>query len=490
MYSASATFLNLIKQKERTFIYSGSITTKGGATYDFIGKDMRSGKIVRSIANDSIEIGSVYASEFDCELGLSVSRYELYNGTITFKIKLEGASDEIPMGIFTISEINQTADRLQIKSYDNMIKFDAVAFNSTDNTSVKLPYAWLITACTACGVTLGNTQAQIEAMPNGKRNTGYADVVADAKSWRDVLGYLAAYLGGYAYIGRDGKLYIGHYGSNPVDEIPASFRYSSGLSDYRTTYDGIYAIYKNEGIQEYYSNSNTGGIILDLGTNPFLQIVAPSNRRSALKEIIDSFDGVYYVPFNSDIPMNPLYDVGDVLQFTGNQADEYDYGAITEIVLTVGNTMRITCAGDNPRLAEAQDRFAKSVEGLLSDYSNAKNIGGRDFWMISIRNTEALTVTDTEIQVAEIGWTQSTNFQDIEMLLMINAELSATAQVKLRLNVDDDVDYEVILTTDKALKGVRPFPGTNPQKISGHGTHTAKVYMTVIDSPLTVGDLR
>ena len=192
MYSASATFLNLIKQKERTFIYSGSITTKGGATYDFIGKDMRSGKIVRSIANDSIEIGSVYASEFDCELGLSVSRYELYNGTITFKIKLEGASDEIPMGIFTISEINQTADRLQIKSYDNMIKFDAVAFNSTDNTSVKLPYAWLTTACTACGVLLGNTQAQIEAMPNGKRNTGYADVVADTKSWRDVLGYLAA----------------------------------------------------------------------------------------------------------------------------------------------------------------------------------------------------------------------------------------------------------------------------------------------------------
>lgn len=490
MYSASATFNTLIKEKERTFTYSGSIVTTGGTTYDFDGSDMRSGKIVRSIAEKSIEIGSVYASEFDCELGLSISRYELYNGTITLKIKLEGATDEIPMGLFTISEINQTADRLKIKAYDNMIKFDAVNFVSTDHEAVQLPYVWLTTMCTACGVTLGNTRSQIEHMPNGKRNTGYADVIPDAKSWRDVLGYLATYLGGYAYIGRDGKLYIGHYGSVSADTIPANFRYSSGLSDFRTTYDGIYAVYKNDGVQEYYSNSNSGGIILDIGTNPFLQITVPSARRSALKEIINGFNGIYYVPFDSDIPMNPLYDVGDVLKFTGNQADTYDYGAITEIVLTIGNTMHITCAGDNPRLAGAQDRFAKSVEGLSEGYSNAKEIGGRNFWMISVRNTEAITVGNTEVQVAEIEWNQSTNYQDIEMILMIDAELSDTARVDLRLNVDDDVDFEVTVTTDKALKGIRPFHGNNPQKIPDKGSHKAKVYMTVTDSPLTVGDLR
>ena len=152
--------------------------------------------------------------------------------------------------------------------------------------------------------------------------------------------------------------------------------------------------------------------------------------------------------------------------------------------------MRVTCAGDNPRLAGAQDRFAKSVEGLSEGYSNAKEIGGRNFWMISVRNTEAITAGSAEVQVAEIEWNQSTNYQDIEMILMIDAELSDTARVDLRLNVDDDVDFEVTVTTDKALKGIRPFHGNNPQKIPDKGSHKAKVYMTVTDSPLTVGDLR
>ena len=44
MYSASATFKNLIKADERMFSYSGTIVTTAGDTYDFDGDDIRSGK--------------------------------------------------------------------------------------------------------------------------------------------------------------------------------------------------------------------------------------------------------------------------------------------------------------------------------------------------------------------------------------------------------------------------------------------------------------
>lgn len=489
MYSASTEFRNLIKQKERTFIYSGSIVTTGSTTYTFDGSDIRSGKITRAICGDKLEIGTVYASEFDCELSLNVSRYELYGGTITLNIQLDGAADVIPMGIYTISEINQTMDRLQIKAYDSMIKFNDVVFSASDNNTIQSPYMWITQACAACGVTLGNTSAQIEALPNGRRKTGFADSVTDVKSWRDVLSYIATYLGTYSYIGRDGKLYLKQYGSTPADTITSGFRYSSGLSDFRTTYDGLYAVYKNDGIQEYVANSNSGGLILDIGINPFLQFTDSANRQAALQEIIDSFDGIYYVPFTADIPMNPLYDVGDVLEFTGNQADQYDYGAITEITLTLGNTMSVVCSGDNPRLAEAQDRFTKTIEGLSSEYSNGQEIGGKDFWLLYNTNTEPINIGSTETLITEIEFEQKTFAQKIEMILTADMVLSATATVNVRLIVDDETDLEMNVTEEKSFKGERVFHCSNPQTIFGEGLHSAKVYMTVTDNPTLWSDL-
>lgn len=488
MYNASATFKNLIKADERMFTYSGSIVTTGGVTYNFDGDDIRSGKITRSICGDKLEIGTVYASEFSCELSLNVSRYELYGGTITLSVKLEGAADVIPMGIYTISEINQTMDRLQIKAYDSMIKFNDVAFSASANNAIQSPYVWITQACAACGVTLGNTSAQIEGLPNGRRKTGFADSVTDVKSWRDVLSYIATYLGAYSYIGRDGKLYLKQYGSTPADTITSGFRYSSGLSDFRTTYDGLYAVYKNDGIQEYVANSNSGGLILDIGINPFLQFTDSANRQAALQEIIDSFDGIYYVPFTADIPMNPLYDVGDVLEFTGNQADQYDYGAITEITLTLGNTMSVVCSGDNPRLAEAQDRFTKTVEGLSSEYSTGQEIGTKNFWLIHTDVIANNNIGSTKTLIAQIPFDQKTDVQRMGFMFDCDGDLSASAVIKVEMTVDDELVWTEEYT-DRKLAGKVPFPHNMGQRITGKGTHIAKVYMTVTDSKLKWSEL-
>jgi len=488
MYNASEDFKTKIKQHERMFEYSGSIVTDND-TYDYVGGDIRSGKITRAISGDKLEIGTVYASELNIVLGLSVSRYELYGAEIDLSIKLVGASDVIPMGKFSISEITQTQDSLNIKAYDAMVKFEKVKFVPANHTTIQLPYEWLVEACTACGVTLGSTSADISALPNGNRKTGFADVVADADTWRDVLSYLGAYLGCYMYIGRDGLLYVGTYGSVAVDTVRSSFRYSSNLSDYKTTYDGIYNVYKDGGIQEYVSNTNTGGLVLDLGTNPFLQFTDQDNRLSALQEIIDTWNGIYYVPYDSDMPMIPIYDPGDVLAFTGNQAESDDIGAITEIVYVIGGQMHVTCSGDNPILASAQDRFSKTVAGLSSDYNNGQQIGGKDFWLLHTTNTDTITVGSTESQIAEIEYNQSTSGQRLEMILTIDATLSATAVVNIRVTVDDDLDLEMNVTEDKSFKGERVFHCSNPQMVYGTGVHACKVYMTVTDSPTLVGDL-
>lgn len=488
MYSASADYLTKIKDVIRMIHWSGTISTP--TPINFSDDDIVTGSLVRSISGEKLEVGSVYSSQLNLEVDIAgISRYELIGCEITLNSSLDGALDVIPMGTFTITEALQSASKITITAYDSMIKFDDVEFVPSSHNDIQLPFLWLQDMCSACGVTLGMTSAQMSLLPNGTRKTGFADVVTDVKTWRDVLGYLGAYLGGFAYIGRDDKLYIGLYRSTTSDTIPSRFRFTSNLSDYRTTYDGLYATFKEGGVQEYVANSNSGGIVLDLGINPFLQFTDQTNRLSALGEIIDAWNGIYYIPYDADLPLVPIYDPSDVLTFTDNQASIYDSGAITEITYNLGGTMNVKCSGDNPRLSSAQDRFSKTVAGLESEYNNGQQVGSKNFWILTTENTEPLTVGSTKTQVAEIEWNQIVDVQRMGFMFTCEAVLSATATVDLLITVDDSADYEFEVTEEKSLLGTRIFNSTCGFRVTGKGTHTAKVYMTVTDNALIWSDL-
>lgn len=486
MYSASATYKTKIKEKIRKFYWSGVINTP--TPISFYDKDIISGQLVRSISGEKLEIGSVYASQLTLEVNLpSVSRYELYGCTMTLSCALDGATDVIPMGQFIITEALQSASKITITAFDSMIMFDDVRF--APSNVIQTPFEWLSEMCTTCGVTLGSTSAEISVLPNGGRKTGFADVASDVQTWRDVLGYLGAYLGAFAYIGRDNKLYMGVYRSISDDTVPSSFRLTSNLSDYRTTYDGLYAVYKEGGVQEYVSNTNSGGLVLDLGTNPFLQFTDSTNRQDALQEIIDAWNGVYYVPYDAEMPLVPIYDPADVLTFTDNQAGAYDFGAITEITYTIGGTMHVMCSGDNPRLSSAQDRFSKTIAGLASEYSNGQEVGAKNFWILTTENTSPITVGGTKTEVAEIEWKQTVDVQRLGLMFTCDGDLSDTAVVKVLITVDDLNDYEFEVTESKSLLGKRTYNSTCGFRVTGKGTHVAKVYMTVTDSALKWSDL-
>ena len=488
MYSTSADFQTKIKESIRRLHWSGVIQTPTPISFD--DDDIISGQITRAISGEKLEIGSVYSSQLTLEVNLpSVSRYELYGCEISISCTLDGALDVVPMGEYIITEANQSASKITITAYDAMIKFDDVSFSPAVNNTVQSPFAWLSEMCLACGVTLGSSSAEIQALANGNRNTGFADVVSDVSTWRDVLGYLGAYLGAFAYIGRDGYLYMGVYGSISDDTVPASFRVTSNLSDFRTTYDGLYATYKEGGVQEYVSNSNSGGIVYDLGVNPFLQFSDTQNRQDALQEIIDKFNGIYYVPYESEMPLIPTYDPADVLTFVDNQAGAYDIGAITEITYTIGGTMTVSCSGDNPRLTSAQDRFSKTVAGLSKDYNNGQEVGSKNFWLLHTENTSALTVGNSKTKVAQIDWTQTVDVQRMGFMFTAEASLSATATVKVLITVDDSASYEFEVTEEKAMFGKRVFTSTCGFRVTGKGTHSAIVYMTVTDTPTLWSDL-
>lgn len=488
MYSTSAQFQTKIKENIRQLHWSGVIQTP--TPISFSDGDIISGELVRSISGEKLELGSVYSSQLTLEVNLpSVSRYELYGCEISLSCSIDGASDVVPMGNYIITEANQTASKISITAYDAMIKFDDVSFSPTLHNEIIYPYEWLEEMCEECGVVLGSTSGSIESLANGRRKTGFADSVADVSTWRDVLGYLGAYLGAFAYIGRDGHLYMGKYSKYSVDTVPSSFRFSSYLSDFRTTYDGLYATYKDGGVQEYVSNTNTGGLVLDLGTNPFLQFSNDSNRQDALQEIVDVFDGLYYVPYESEMPLIPTYDPADVLTFLDNQAGLYDYGAITEITYNIGGTMTVRCSGDNPKLAEAQDRFTKTLAGLSSEYSNGQEVGTKNFWLLHTDTIAHDTISNSKTLVAEIEFNQKTDVQRMGFMFTCDGELSVTGIVKVEITVDDKASYSLEVTESKSMNGKRTYTATSGNRITGKGTHTARVYMTVTDNKLKWSDL-
>lgn len=491
MYSASADFITHIKSNIRDLSWDGTITTVGGTVYTFDDENIiNGGTITRTISKQSLKIGTVYAASLAIELILAgVSRYELYGATVELECSISGALDVIPMGAFTVAEAHQTSDHITLKAYDDMLKFDDVQFVPSAHLAIQTPYQWLTEACTAAGVTLGSSSADISTLPNGTRKTGFADVVTDVKTWRDVLGYLGAYLGSFAYIGRDGYLYMHKYGSVSADTVPASFRYTSNLSDFRTTYDGIYGTYKEGGVQEYVANSNSGGIVLDLGVNPFLQFTDQLNRLEALSEIIDAWNGVYYIPYDSDMPLIPTYDPGDVLTFTDNQAGGYDYGAITEITYQISGKMHVTCTGDNPRLSKAQDRFSKTVAGLASDYNNGQEAGGKSFWLLHTENTSSITLGNYYYtKVAEIEWNQSVDVMRLGMMFTCEVDRSSTGTVNLLLTVDgtnsDPSAYNFEVIEQKSSAGKRIHSVTCAFRVTGKGKHSARAYVQNMDSPL------
>ena len=104
-------------------------------------------------------------------------------------------------------------------------------------------------------------------------------------------------------------------------------------------------------------------------------------------------------------------------------------------------------------------------------------------------NTSPLTVGSTKTEVAEIEFKQTVDVQRLGLMFTCDGDLSDTAVVKVLITVDDLNDYEFEVTESKSMLGKRTYNSTCGFRVTGKGTHVAKVYMTVTDSALKWSDL-
>ena len=374
MYSVSDAYKIAIQENTRSFYWSGLIVTTEGKEYPFTNKDIvkGSGYVTRQCSGSSeIELGSVYAAEMGISLFSDIDRYSLENAkiTLTFHMTLkDGTIEDVPMGVFFVAEANRKIRTLEIKAYDAMLEFEH-AYNKAQSSGY--PYDLLTLVCKDCKVDLAQTKAEIEALPNGTALLGvYPD--NDIETCRDLLHYLSQALGCFAIIDRNGKLKLVQYNAAPVCTINNTHRYTSSFSDFVTRYTAINSTNKRTNTAEYYALNPDDGLTMNLGVNPLLQFGLDETRKQILTSLLNAISIINYVPFDSETIGDPALDLGDVLVFTGGQADATKMAAITSLTVRINGKCSLKCVGKNPRLAEAKSKNDKNINGLLNSVETTK----------------------------------------------------------------------------------------------------------------------
>ncbi len=465
MYPVSNAFLQKIRENTREYYWTGTITTTHGTRYTFQNADILKGSAYinhKSCSADEMELGSVNAAEMKITLFNNIDRYTLMDAEVrlTYHLRIdEDTVEDVPMGVFIVTEANRNIKTLELVGYDRMLLLDK-EFSVTD--MVGTPYQILHLMAEACGIVLEQSEQQIKALTNGTETFSiYTD--NDIETWRDVLFYLAQAMCCFASFNREGKLELKQYGMDPVFEVNNTHRFTSSFSDFKTRYTAVSSTNLRTQMAEYYALETDDALTMNLGTNPMLQYGLEATRKRIIERILYKLAEFEYVPFDSTTIGNPALDVGDVIVNRGGHADEDSYYCITEYECRINGKQTLKGVGKNPRLASAKSKNDKNISGLINQAEENKII------YYKFVNAYDINVASTPTEVISIAYVA---VEDTTAMFM--------AQVLIETTPDDEEEDVILKVTYK--KGLEEETTFYPIETFKDGKHIMALLY-----PITVG---
>ena len=388
MYSVSEQYKTAMKQPVQRFRMTGNV-----GKYSFDDSNILKGSfhLTNQCSDDTnISIGSVYIGELKVTLmNMPFVRGTLDDLEIRPSLGLllpSGKYEDIPLGVFHVSSADWGESGVAITAYDNMAKFDKnIAISGMGTTSL---YHFLLAACNACGVRLGMEEAEVNVLPNGSEQLSlFAD--NDIETWRDLVSWCAMTAGCFATMNREGMLILRKYTDTPVDTIDMEHRFSGGrFSDFTTRYTGISIVNISDQTTKYYGLMPDDGLTFNMGQNPFIQYGVQEVLDRQRRAVLNALSVISYVPMEVGMIGNPIYDLGDVLLFSGGIAGKQSLSCITKYDWTYNGEYKATCVGQDPALSTAKSKVDKNIAGLLS------NVSEDSMHYYDYRNAEEITIED------------------------------------------------------------------------------------------------
>lgn len=513
MYPVSDLAKQIIQSDDRNFEWIGTITLSDGTVHSFdMSNIVQSTGSLRTSCN-APWIGQTVSTEMSMQLYIDIDSEKLKNAVIGLSCKVLSLIDietwedllpytwndvtgltwgeedkilstNIPIGVFTVQKARRSVDTIQFTAYDNMSKFDVEV--STIDSAARNGYQWLQLICNRCGVPLDMTSSQIRRLPNGNRSIVFSDPDSSVKTYRDMISSLAYAYCSVAVMSRTGGLLFVPCKSKPVFTYTPDNRFSSEFEDYKTSYTGVYAQYKASGVQEYYTNADDAesddGSIIDLGTNPFLQISSNNIRKSAIQSIINGFKDYQITPFVVEAPYDPTIDLMDVVEFAGRHAPENALAPITDFTRTINGSMSIQC--DASETAEGLLREDKTIEGISgSSDASGTSYASSGFWV------EIASFPDSTKQISDDTVTTS---KDIEFTIEKTKtqiawtgtySLSSNATTTAKVYIGDEIIYQV---ADEQDSGNHLLSLVTGYEVAEKGNKNIRVVLSVSSGSLTI----
>jgi hypothetical protein len=245
-----------------------------------------------SVSGDVIEIGNAETTELLFTLDNHDGRFDSYSfagETLTVDIMI--GTEPLRAGVFTIDNSPQKLHSMKISALDNMAKFNKKYVPGTASTLGQL----LVYCCNQCGVTLNTTtftnSAQACNQPTSE--TTYHQVVA----------WIAELAGKNAYIGHNGELYLGWYGSTK-QPITSNHRFDFEVDEEDITITGV--------------GHDDGENTTVVGTSDYALIIKGNdlvgdNISTILNNIYNVIGGYTYRPYSFSImPMPYLWPMDEI----------------------------------------------------------------------------------------------------------------------------------------------------------------------------------
>lgn len=401
--------------------------------------------------------------------------------TLEFGLEVsENTYEWMPMGVFEIADATIDASGTSITAYDAMAKFDE---NLADwySTSGSV-YSIIQGICNKFSVPFRMTEAQVQALPNGTQPIGLYKP-NDCQTYRDIVFWISQVIGGWAEIDRDGYFVLKTYPrSGTADVTLTAFDLVTGaqFSSWITDFGSV--VFENEDQTTSLYGSSGVGLCYQAGMNPFL-IYGGASQTIMRTEILNTLTHIKYQPFNVSMMCAPVFDLGDVIYFSGDIAgSESAKGIVNSISYGYKNGFTISGVGSNPNLQSSMDESEKAAA------ESRRSASDKELEYYTYSNGTALTIGSEPVKVCDILFSAD-KATTVEMWHEFQIETNPDEGEALELEAIYymdliELDRKPVETYEDAAKHLLDLHYMS--RVYDEGSHTWQVYLVATNGTATM----
>ena len=367
MYSeVSEEFINTIRSPSRTFNARLKIN---GKWYSTGLKKMTYEN--SSSSEESLQLGSAVSAKIELTVAKIDELFENTEISVEIGLKLQGGAYEyVPVGIFTAEHPTNDENSTTFTAYDRMIKTTGIYISDLSYPAKAKDVLNEISV--QCGVLIDASGIDVVIE---KRPEGY--------TCREMIGYIASLVGGFACVNRIGTIIIKWYEQTDFKlDLSRIMTFEKTESNYHLDY--LTANIDNS--NSYTAGGGTLGVTFD---NPFM-------TSSGLEDVYNKIKGFTYREVELKAPADIRLDVWDIITAAVNGV-EYSV-PIMNIVYEYDGGMSMTVKSFGKTEVETSTDFkgptSKAVERMYSELIATKELVAKK---VDAEWVKANTVTSEKV---------------------------------------------------------------------------------------------